>query len=66
MALNRETLKQLESHFDAFIAPFLDEDDPEDVNIAWEFKKFLHSKKIKILTAEREGLRKWKALLLSQ
>lgn len=66
MAINREELNKLEEHFDAFIAPFLNEDDPEDVNIAWEFKKFLHSKKIKMLTAEREGLRKWKELLLRQ
>ena len=66
MAMNRENLKQLEEHFNAFISPFLNEDEPEDLNIAWEFRKFLHSKRLKMLTAEKEGLKKWKELLLSK
>ncbi len=64
--MNRETLKQLEEHFTAFIAPFLNEDDPEDLHMAWEFKKFLHSKRLKMLTSEKEGLKKWKEVLLSR
>jgi hypothetical protein len=66
MAMNRESIKQLEAHFDSYISPFLNENDPEDLNIAWEFRKFLHSKRIKMLTAEKEGIRKWKELLLSR
>ena len=63
---SRETIRQLEEHFSAFISPLLDEDDPEDVNIAWEFKKFLHSKRLKVFTAEKEELRKWKEALQSR
>ena len=62
---NREKLNQLEANFDAYISPLLNEDDTEDVNIAWEFRKFLHSKRLQVLTAEKEGLRKWKENLLS-
>ncbi len=62
----RETFKQLEDHFNAFIAPLLDEDNPEDLGISWEFKKFLHEKKLKLLTAENEGRKKWKESLLSK
>lgn len=64
--LARETLKRLEEHFDAYISPFLDDNDSEDVNIAWEFRKFLHSKRLQVLTAEKEGARKWKKMLLSR
>ena len=63
---NREKIKQIEFSFDAFIGPFLDEEDPEDFNLSWEFKKFVHSKKLKVLTAEREGVKKWKEQLLSR
>ena len=64
--MGRETIKQLDEHFKAFVAPLLNENDPEDVNLAFEFEKFLHSKKLKMLTAEKEGLKKWKELLLSK
>jgi len=62
----RETLKGLEENFDTYISPFLDNDDPEDVNIAWEFRKYLHSKRLRMLTAERDGLKRWKEALLSR
>ncbi len=64
--LTREKLKQLEGSFDAFISPLLDEDDVEDVRFAWEFKKFLHSKRLKVLTSERETLKRWKEQLLAR
>ncbi|MDV3244324.1 MAG: hypothetical protein LYZ66_04010 [Nitrososphaerales archaeon] len=64
--LNRETLDQLAKGFDSFIAPLLSDGDVEDVNLAWEFQKFLHLKKLKLLTAEREAVKKWKELLSSR
>jgi len=64
--MNRETLKQLEENFNSFIGPLLDENDSEDVSLAWEFQKFLHTKKLKQLTIQRETLKKWKQALLSK
>lgn len=62
----RETFNQLEDHFNTFIAPLLNEDDPEDLSISWEFRKFLHLKKLRLVTAENEGRKKWKERLLSR
>jgi len=64
--LDREKFGRLEEHFRAFIEPLLDGNDPEDISFSWEFEKFLHSKKLKILTAEKEGVKKWKQALLSR
>lgn len=64
--MNRETVRRLEENFAAFIGPFLDENDAEDVSFAWEFQKFLHSKKLRLLTAEKESIKKWKQVLLSK
>ncbi len=62
----KETFMALEDHFNAFIAPLLNEDDPEDLSISWEFKKFLHQKKLKLVTAQNENQKKWKERLLSR
>ena len=56
----------MEEAFDGSVAPLLDQNDPEDVNLSWEFRKFLHSKRLKVLTAERESIKKWKHVLLSR
>ena len=64
--LGREVLRRLEEAFDGSVAPLLDQNDPEDVNLSWEFRKFLHSKRLKVLTAERESIKKWKHVLLSR
>jgi hypothetical protein len=32
----------------------------------WEWQKFLHTKKLRLLTAEKEGLNKWKEALQSR
>jgi len=64
--MNSESLKMLEERFFDFIVPLLDENDAEDFHIAWEFQKFLHMKKLKVLTGERENLKKWKQALLSR
>jgi hypothetical protein len=64
--MDRKTLLQLQENFNAFIAPLLDEQDVEDVTLSWEFQKFFHTKKLKVLTAENEQVKKWKRVLLSR
>ncbi|MDG6901678.1 MAG: hypothetical protein JRM80_06920 [Nitrososphaerota archaeon] len=64
--MNRETLKRLEENYNAFIAPLLDDRDTEDVSLNWEFQKFAHTKRLRVLTAERDGIKKWKQVLLSR
>lgn len=64
--MSRESLKQMEKNFGEFIAPFLDEALTEDVSFSWEFQKLLHIKRLKVMTAEREGTKKWKQALLSR
>jgi hypothetical protein len=64
--LDRKSLNLLNDNFKAFITPLLNEDDPEDYHIIWEFQKYFHSKRLKVLTAEAAGMRKWKELLQSR
>jgi archaellum biogenesis ATPase FlaH len=64
--VTRDTLRRLEVAFEDSIAPLLDEEDPEDVNLLWEFRKFLHTKRIRVLTAERESVKKWKQVLFTK
>jgi hypothetical protein len=64
--VTRDILRRLEVAFEDSIAPLLDEDDPEDVNLVWEFRKFLHTKRIRVLTAERESIKKWKQVLFNK
>jgi hypothetical protein len=64
--VTRDTLRRLEVAFEDSIAPLLDEEDPEDVNLLWEFRKFLHTKRIRVLTAERENIKKWKQVLFTK
>jgi hypothetical protein len=62
--MNRTQLTQLEDNFKAFVAPLLDGNDPQDYHFIWEFQKFFHGKKLEVLTAESQGVKKWKELLL--
>jgi len=64
--MNREKLGMLEENFHTFIAPLLNENDSEDYHFIWEFQKFFHTKKLQVLTAEKQGVKKWKELLLSR
>jgi hypothetical protein len=64
--ISREKLTQLEENFTNYITPLLSDEDPEDIHLAWEFQKFLHSLKLKVLTAERTRIKKWKEELLSR
>jgi hypothetical protein len=64
--LNRRQLNGLEENFKTFIEPLLDGNAPEDYHFLWEWQKFFHSKKLLVLTAEKEGLNKWKEALQSR
>lgn len=64
--MNRETLSQLEENFKNFIGPLLDETDTEDVGLAWEFQKFIHMKRLRLLTMQNETIKHWKQALLSR
>lgn len=64
--MDRKGLTALNENFKAFIMPLLNEKDPEDYHLVWEFQKFFHSKRLQVLTAESKGSRKWKELLLGK
>ncbi len=64
--MDRENLKKLEDNFRTFVQPLLNEKDMQDYHFLWEFEKFLNAKTLQVLTAEHEGMKKWKALLLSR
>jgi hypothetical protein len=64
--MNKDNLRNLESNFETYLVPFLDENDSEDLHLIWEFKKFLHSQRLRILTKEKEEMKKWKQLLMSK
>jgi hypothetical protein len=64
--MDRKNLNTLINNFKAFIVPLLNEDDPEDYHMIWEFQKFFHSKRLKVLTSESESAKKWKESLLSR
>jgi len=64
--LDRKSLSALNDNFKAFIVPLLNENNPEDYHLIWEFQKFFHSKRLQVMTAESEGTRKWKELLQSK
>jgi hypothetical protein len=64
--LDRKSLSALNENFKSFIVPLLNESNPEDYHLIWEFQKFFHSKRLQVLTAESEGTRKWKELLQSR
>ena len=64
--MNRDKLVKLESNFLSYIMPLLDENGTEDYGFVWEFEKFYHSKKLQVLTAEKQSVRKWKEQLLSK
>jgi hypothetical protein len=64
--MDRKSLNVLNENFKAFIVPLLNENDPEDYHMIWEFQKFFHLKRLKVLTSESQGVRKWKESLLSK
>jgi hypothetical protein len=64
--MDRKNLNTLINHFNAFIVPLLNQEDPEDYHMIWEFQKFFHAKRLKVLTSESETAKKWKESLLSR
>ena len=64
--MNREQLDRIGENFKSFIEPLLNTDDSEDYHFIWEWQKFYHSKKLRVLTAEKVGMDKWKEALLSR
>ena len=64
--MDRKGLNALGDNFKSFIMPLLNQDEPEDYHLIWEFQKYFHSKRLQILTAESAGMRKWKELLQSK
>jgi hypothetical protein len=53
-------------NFKTFVEPLLNGNDPEDYHFIWEWQKYFHTKKLRLLTAEREGMLKWKEALQSK
>jgi hypothetical protein len=64
--MDRKSLSLLNENFKAFIMPLLDENDPEDYHLIWEFQKLFHSKRLQVLKAESGDVVKWKELLQSR
>jgi hypothetical protein len=54
--MDRKSLSQLNDNFKEFIVPLLNEKDPEDYHLIWEFQKLFHSKRVEILSAESGGV----------
>jgi len=61
--MDRKTLSLLNDHFKAFILPLLNEDDPEDYHLIWEFQKLFHYKRLQIMTAESKTTKSLKEML---
>ena len=64
--MDRKGLAALNDNFKAFIMPLLNEDDPEDYHLIWEFHKLFHEKRLRVLASESEGTKKWKEFLQSR
>ena len=64
--MDRKSLNALGENFKNFIMPLLNEKEPEDYHLIWEFQKFFHTKRLQIVTSESVGARNWKELLQSR
>ena len=47
--MDRKSLSLLTSNFHAYIMPLLNESDPEDYHVIWEFQKLFHAKRLEIM-----------------
>jgi len=59
--MDRKSLSLLSSNFRAYIMPLLNEGDPEDYHVIWEFQKLFHTKRLEIMAAESRNVRNRKA-----
>jgi len=64
--MDRKSLSLLNSNFNAYIMPLLNEGNPDDYHVIWEFQKLFHAKRLEIIASEsrstkdltdRQGLR---------
>jgi hypothetical protein len=64
--MDRKSLSLLNENFKSFIMPLLDENNPEEYHLIWEFQKLFHSKRLQVLSAESGDVVKWKESLQSR
>jgi len=57
--MDRKSLSLLSNNFHAYIMPLLDQSDPEDYRVIWEFQKLFHAKRLEIVAAESNGAKDW-------
>jgi hypothetical protein len=50
--MDRKSLSLLSSNFNAYIIPLLNQGNPEDYHVIWEFQKLFHAKRLEIMAAE--------------
>ncbi len=50
--MDRKSLRLLGSNFNTYIIPLLNEGDPEDYHVIWEFQKLFHAKRLEVMAAE--------------
>lgn len=55
--MDRKNLSLLSSNFKAYIMPLLNEGDPEDYHVIWEFQKLFHAKRLEIIAAESRSVK---------
>ena len=55
--MDRKSLSLLSSNFRAYIMPFLNEGDPEDYHLIWEFQKLFHAKRLEIMADESRTMK---------
>jgi hypothetical protein len=58
--MDRKSLSLLNSNFKAYIAPLLNEGDPEDYHVIWEFQKLFHAKRLEIMASESGSVKDWR------
>jgi len=55
--MDRKSLSLLSNNFNAYIVPLLNEGDPEDYRVIWEFQKLFHAKRLEIMAAESKRVK---------
>jgi len=55
--MDRKSLSLLSSNFHAYIMPLLNESDPEDYHVIWEFQKLFHAKRLEIMGVETRNVK---------
>jgi len=58
--MDRKSLSLLSSNFNAYIIPLLNEGDPQDYHVIWEFQKLFHAKRLEIMASESSSVKDWR------